>query len=354
MSSFDFHKLSNNEKLEIFQATSALTDLPDFAVEKDWWVVQTLSLIFQKYNADQLVFKGGTSLSKAWGLIQRFSEDIDLALNREFLGFKGELSKSQVRKLRRASNAFVSSTFYPNLVSQFKDVTDGDVKIILAEIKTADQDPLVIEIEYPSVTSQSNYVQPKVLVEIGGRSMHDPYTPRSLSSLVGEYYPNKLFADEPIEIPVVNPERTFLEKIFLLHEEHQRPDEKRRVHRLSRHLYDIERISNTHYAATSMSNHELFQAIVVHRERFSNMGGVDYTKHFPPHLNPVPPTDVIEQWESDYNTMKEQMIFGESPSFKDLISSVQRVVDEINNLDIECPFKMRAVPSINFHERGNL
>ena len=102
MSAKDFYKLGEAQKREIFTVTAQQRGLPDYAVEKDWWVVQTLDIIFSQFEvAEHLLFKGGTSLSKAWQLINRFSEDIDLALNREYLGFDGGLiSKSQVKKLR--------------------------------------------------------------------------------------------------------------------------------------------------------------------------------------------------------------------------------------------------------------
>ena len=83
-----------------------------YAVEKDWWVVQTLAIIFEMEIAPHLVFKGGTSLSKAWKLIDRFSEDIDLAVDRDFLGFSGDLSRGQVGNLRKAANAYISDVFY--------------------------------------------------------------------------------------------------------------------------------------------------------------------------------------------------------------------------------------------------
>jgi predicted nucleotidyltransferase component of viral defense system len=84
------------------------TGMASFAVEKDWWVVQTLSIIFEMKVSEYLVFKGGTSLSKAWNLIDRFSEDVDLAIDRKFLGFEGELSKKQITALRKAANFYVS------------------------------------------------------------------------------------------------------------------------------------------------------------------------------------------------------------------------------------------------------
>lgn len=334
MAAIDFYNLRLKEKQEVLDALSRRARLPAFAVEKDWWVVQTLRLIFQMDVARHLVFKGGTSLSKAWGLIERLSEDIDLAINREFLDFDGQLSRTQVGKLRDASHAYITEYFCPALSEAFMDAQFDAVSVQLGEIATPDQDPIAIEIHYPPVADHSAYIEAKVLVEIGGRSMREPFSNRSVTSLVSEHYPDQSFADEPIDIPSVNPERTYLEKLFLLHEEHQRPEYKRRVHRLSRHLYDIERISTTDYAQIAKSDHDLYNAIVAHRELFTRMSGVDYTTHFPPNLNPLPPADVLKDWERDYTTMQEEMIHGESLPFDDLISRIQKVVDDINQQKI--------------------
>lgn len=116
-----FYNLNNEEKLNLFEELRIKTGLPAFAVEKDWWVTQTLYIIFNLDFSEHLLFKGGTSLSKAWGLIKRFSEDIDLALNREYLGFdSGLISKSQVKRLRKKSFEFVTNEFYQALQKSFE------------------------------------------------------------------------------------------------------------------------------------------------------------------------------------------------------------------------------------------
>ncbi|MFB9056870.1 nucleotidyl transferase AbiEii/AbiGii toxin family protein [Mariniflexile ostreae] len=101
-----FIKLSKKGKQNIFNPVSEKTGLPSSAVEKDWWVTLSLNIIFSLPYSKHIVFKGGTSLSKAWNLIERFSEDIDLVIDRKYLGFEGELSKTQVKKLRKASCSF--------------------------------------------------------------------------------------------------------------------------------------------------------------------------------------------------------------------------------------------------------
>jgi hypothetical protein len=229
------------EKRAIFRDAGDNIGLPAAAIEKDWWVTYTLKLIFSMEVAAHTVFKGGTSLSKAWNLIDRFSEDIDLALDRKFLGFGDKMSASQVKRLREHSFKYISENFFPLLQKTFQDAGFNEVTLQLRETKANDQDPLIIELYYPGITTLPEYIQPRVLVEIGSRSLMEPYSQISFSSMAGEYYKGESFADETITIPTVNPERTFLEKIFLLHEEFQRPADKMKINRLSRHLYDIEK-----------------------------------------------------------------------------------------------------------------
>ncbi|MEA3392338.1 MAG: nucleotidyl transferase AbiEii/AbiGii toxin family protein [Candidatus Marinimicrobia bacterium] len=326
--------LQNETKKNIFNDISLKTGLPAFAVEKDWWVVKTLDVIFGTEIADHTVFKGGTSLSKAWGLIDRFSEDIDLALDRKFLGFDKELSKSQVRKLRRSSFQYISERYFPLLKKSFDDYGFADVDIELSEPTASDQDPLILEIHYPSLIETSEYIPSRVLVEIGSRSLKEPFTYKQFSTLVGEYYPDQTFADPKINIPTVNPERTFLEKIFLIHEEFQKSADKIKVDRLSRHLYDIEKIMDTEYAKKALSNTELYQHIVHHRKTITAVRGIDYSKHNPDKLNLLPPENMLGLWEIDYKQMQENMIYGESLSFNKLLEKIQSLNSKINSIDL--------------------
>lgn len=323
-------RLTAEEKYFYINETALKIKLPFQSVEKDWWVTQTLAIIFSMNCAKSLIFKGGTSLSKAWKIIERFSEDVDLVLDREFLGFAGELSKKQIHKLRYASYEFLTEKFTPELQQKFDELGFNDVLVKYREVVNHDQDPLVIEIYYPKLTEKDIYLRPGVLVEIGSRSLKEPFSPCKFKTLVAENYGNQPFADCEITIPTVDVERTFLEKIFLLHEEYQRPAEKRRVERLSRHLYDIEKISRTPYFQKSLEDRYLYETIVAHRDKFSHLGGVDYAKHATQFINIIPPENLISLWEKDYAEMSESMIYGEKLSFAELIGRIRQINSKIN------------------------
>lgn len=335
MAAQDFYKLKKAQKLQIIKQVAEQQNLPYFAIEKDWWVTQTLAIIFQLDVAEHLLFKGGTSLSKAWQLINRFSEDIDLALNREYLDFKsGLISKSQVKKLREKSFEFVTTTFYKALQKAFKEKGYTNVTFDFENLGDGDQDPVSILIYYPAVTEHSEYVLPRVKVELGSRSLIDPLSNCKIVSFIGEQFPKLPFADAPITIPCVNPERTYLEKLFLLHEEFQKPQDKIRVERLSRHLYDITKIYNSEHKEKAY-NQTLIVSIIEHRERFNGMRGVDYATLYPPNLNPIPPENFTKTWEADYKTMQTNMIPEDSPSFKELLKTVKQATKEYNALKFE-------------------
>ncbi len=283
------------------------------------------TVIYTMDCAGSLVFKGGTFLSKGWNLIQRFSEDIDLALDREYLGFSGELENADVRRLRRKSYAYLTETFTPELQGRFAEVGLTYVMVKYREVPNHDQDPMVIEIYYPKLTEKETYLKPGVLVEVGSRSLVEPFTDRTFTTMVAENYPGLPYSDEPISVPTVNPERTFLEKIFLLHKGFQKPEEKRRVEGLSRHLYDIEILSRTDYADIALSNPDLYNTIVSHRSKFSRISGVDFSNHSPDKIVFLPPESVLPEWEADYNEMKENMIYVEALLFSELIERLKEL-----------------------------
>jgi predicted nucleotidyltransferase component of viral defense system len=336
MAKIDLYTIDKAEKEAIFNAIATEMGMTPFAVEKDWWVSRTLYIIFQMDIAKHLVFKGGTSLSKAWKLINRFSEDIDLAIDKDFFeGYKGDISRTQINKLRKEAGIYTTGTFFEELKEEFrvKGFNELDFKVI--DTGESDQDPRIIEIFYQNVISQpTEYVHPRVQIEISCRSLREPFTVQNFGSLVDESYVGRDFAEPLFDVPTVNPERTFLEKLFLLHEEFHRPAEKMRVDRLSRHLYDIYHLTKAGIAEKAISDKELYETIVAHRYKFSRVGDVDYNSHNPKTINPVPIAEKMDEWNTDYSKMKEDLIYEENkPSFKELINNLNNLRTQLQALD---------------------
>lgn len=319
-----FYTIEKTEKEAIFSEIATQMGMKAFAVEKDWWVSRTLEIIFDMPIAAHMVFKGGTSLSKAWKLINRFSEDIDLAIDKEFFGFAGDLGKNQRDKLRKTSGAYTTGAFFDELKKAFEDRGFTGLNFVVIEAKDSDQDPRILEIYYPNIIKpDTEYILPRVQLEVSCRSLREPFTLQRFGSLVDEFYAGRDFVDPLFEVPTVTAERTFLEKLFLLHEEFHRHTDKMRIDRLSRHLYDVFYLSKAGLAEKAINNKELYETIVAHRYRYSRVSGVDYNQHNPKMLNPKPPKEIMADWEADYARMKEDMIYEENkPSFEDLLNNI--------------------------------
>lgn len=307
--------------------------IPPSVAEKDWWLVRTLEIIFKTSAANHLVFKGGTSLSKSWNLIHRFSEDIDLAIDRKFLGFDGILSKNKRTQLRKVANKYTSEHFYLELQEKFATYGFKNLEFNLVEAKDSDQDPRIIEIYYPNVTQSLGYVQPRIQIEIGCRSLIEPYSLQPVTSFLDDLYIDRDFSISPIEIPTVNPERTYLEKLFLLHEEFHKPLEKIRVDRLSRHLYDVYQLSKTKYSS-AIEDSNLYKTIVEHRFNFTKVAGIDYNLLSPKSLDFIPINEVLEAWGRDYRKMREEMIYQpNAPTFVEILEQLHVIKNKINRQD---------------------
>lgn len=328
----NWFSLSEDERKVIITQTSADIGLPPAAIEKDFWVAMVLQSIFKLEYSKHFVFKGGTSLSKGWGIIERFSEDIDLAIDRSFLGFADELSAKEVTPLRKASCKFVNEKFIQHLEDVLLANGIKDFEVSVLEFERSDTDPVAIEVKYKSITEANKYLQPRVLIEISARSLKDPFENRSIRSFIGDKYPEEQFSDKPMEIPTVVPTRTLLEKIFLLHEEFQKP-ENRPINsiRMTRHLYDIGKIMDTQFLEVALTDKDLYEKIVKHRELLTKVTWVDYSTHFPPNLNFIPPDKVIAEWERDYKEMQESMFYGSTDKFEDLISKLRLLQKRINS-----------------------
>lgn len=341
MSNTNFYHIDKIEKEFIFKEIANQKGMKAFAVEKDWWVSRALEIIFQSSIAEHLVFKGGTSLSKAWKLINRFSEDIDLAIDKEFFGFSGDLGKNQRDKLRKKAGVYTTGTFFKELKQAFENKGFTDLQFVVIGAKDSDQDPRILEIYYPNIIKmETEYILPRIQIEVSCRSLIEPYSIQTFGSLVDEFYADKDFAESLFKVPTVSAERTFLEKLFLLHEEFHRPAKKMRVDRLSRHLYDIYLLMESGISENAIKDKDLYHTIVAHRYKFSRVGDVNYNLHNPKMLNPIPPENVITDWKEDYARMKEDMIYGENiPNFDNLITNLNRLRNRLQKLDWQFEFK---------------
>lgn len=319
--------LPTAKQIDLFNQLSALTGMQAQAIEKDAWVTLMLRMLFTSPIKDVLVFKGGTSLSKVYKLIERFSEDIDLAIDRTHLGFEGELTKGEIRKLRRKLHIFVSTEMVNILNSQLDNygIDNNLYKVVVENSKISDQDPEIIQVNYKSVFQEIEYLPQRVLIEIGARSLIEPYKKKAIQSIIKEYYSDTEFSETEFSVKTVIPEKTFLEKLLLIHEELQKDNKKDRCQRMSRHLYDIGQIMNTEYGKRAIENTQLFKEIIEHRKKFTPIKVVDYDKLKLLNLKIIPQGNFFELYKKDYKEMQESMIYGKSLEFEKLIELISLI-----------------------------
>lgn len=304
------------------------TGLPVQAVEKDLWVTVVLQMVFTLPISNHLVFKGGTSLSKVWKVISRFSEDIDLAIDPSIWGFEGDLTKKQIKRLRKASSIFVRDKLCQSLQEviavngmeqwlQVEAAPDGEGDGTYPE-------PRVIHIRYKSLFDEDlPYLHSEVKLEVGARSLLEPTAEATVKSVLEDVLPISTTIKQVL-IPTALAEKTFLEKAFLLHELFA-SQTSREANRKSRHLYDLAQMMNTDIETRAIANNELWNAIHHHRELFTSMSGVDYTPDIRKRIVLLPPNDVIDDWRNDYKDMQSSMIYGEKPTFEALIAKMKEL-----------------------------
>lgn len=336
-----------DERKAMIQGVVDTLHIDEAAAEKDWWVTAVLYAIFRTNPAEYLLFKGGTSLSKGWKIIERFSEDIDLALGRDFFLNEKKLScancssNTQIHNFREKAQDYIFGEFKEDIKEKL-EALGLNVKVFAEnempdengehKLVPHDKDPSVIYIHYPSIyNSDAPYAKPTIKVEISVLSMTEPYEMKRISSLIGQVYRSEDIDSDIIRtIKTVSPSRTFLEKAFLMCEEYQKKEP--RTYRMSRHFYDLEKLSQTGYADKALNDSELYYNIIEHRKKFYHVGYVDYDKELPSFITIVPGEELVPRFESDYNAMRSSFIYGESLEFADLLKALERLQEKFRNV----------------------
>ncbi len=198
--------------------------------------------------------------------------------------------------------------------------------IEVPNVKVSDQDPEIIHVNYYSVFEEDSYLQSRVLIEMGARSLTEPMEIKSIKSIIDLHYLESEFTEGSFNVQAVSPEKTLLEKMILLHEEFQKESDKIRYHRMSRHLYDIYQIMKTEYGNRAFKDSQLFTNICIHREKLTPVKNVNYKGLTINTLKFTPPIKFMDLYRADYKEMQTTMIFGESPNFEKLIADIEEYV----------------------------
>lgn len=327
-----FLHLPPTTRAQLCEEASARRGISAAAIEKDLWICWILRELFSlPAIGEHLTFKGGTSLSKGWGLIDRFSEDIDVVVDRGLFGYPGDdLSKGQLKKLRDRCQKWIAAELLPALCTKATERLgeNGDWALQLAGTEE-NQDRETVHFEYARVElPSSGYLRPVVRIECGARSEPEPVEVPQISPYLFEEFPD-LLGSGAFSVRTVSPRRTFLDKAMLLHEEGLRPSDRQRPHRLSRHYYDLWCLITRGVADQALADPGLFESVARHRERFWAQSGVDYSTLRQGQLRLVPGPEQLAGWRKDYLSMQE-MIFGEAPDFAEIMATVGQFESRFN------------------------
>ena len=330
--------MSAKARGEIFTEAGVQLGFSPFHVEKDFWVCWTLAALFgDKAAGPNLAFRGGTSLSKGWQCIDRFSEDIDLAINRDWVGAAetvdlsaAVLSKNQkeklFKKLRDQCRKTVSEVIVPLLIRDMSAITgDADARIAVESLESA-RDPFVVYVNYPGsgLNPPDEYFQSAVKIELSGRAEGVPVEDREIIPYVHAGFPH-LASVQTTVIPCVRPDRTFWEKAALLHEQNSRSPQTEPGNRQSRHLYDLHQLWTVGgLSATISAADPMFKTVMDHRSSFFPYGQVNHLELQPRDLRLRPPPEILSTWQADFEKMGS-MFFGKPPAFNHVLGTVREI-----------------------------
>lgn len=325
-----YFQLTPEQQRDVLAETQHQLGLPALFLEKDYWVCRVLEMLFEHQALNpHLCFRGGTSLSKAFHCIQRFSEDIDIALSPAFFpDMPGELlpvpgeSSSQrdrkQRKMREYYRSLMRDFILPTLQQSFERRGISGVRFELEDLSKA-RDPFVLYIHYPSVLEHDagSYVAPAVKLELNGRAETTPSSPAEIESYIAHVFP-ELAA--PVSLQVVSPKRTFWEKAFILHEENVRGGPSKP--RLARHYYDLDALIKN-----GMFDGSLFEQIKQQRAVNYGYSWIDYDHLSPSDMHILPPDDhSYQSWARDYAQMKP-MLFSNTEEFSTIVKRIRDFVE---------------------------
>lgn len=332
-------KLSRSDRTDLFNETAARMGLNPVIIEKDFWVCWILKQLFTiEVFTGMLVFKGGTSLSKCFNLIQRFSEDIDIAVDFEKLGFVGERDPRRAKLSRtrrdillnemlgRCQN-YIAIEFIPGLSTRIEDILGTDDW----QLQINSNDPNIVELEYPtSIEAKLDYIRPRVILELGTHAEPVPNENYGVTPFAAEYFP-QLFTEPTCFVATVVARRTFWEKATILHAEYHRPQVKPMPLRYSRHYADVAAMSQAQVVDEALADIELLKSVTHHKDLFYHAGWAKYNQARPGSFHLMPRKERVSAIGRDYREMSA-MFFNEPPMFEVVLEQLSELEKRINSI----------------------
>lgn len=337
-------RYSEQDRADLFnEVSNRRGDMSPILVEKDFWVCWTLRKIFSmKKFSEQLVFKGGTSLSKVYDVIERFSEDIDLSFDRRIFGLKGsndltnELSRKQKDKRIKALRKDCINKIHNEFLPDMREAILESLKIGLSEdtwsLEISDLDQATLMFRYPKsriASGKEPYVHPLIKLEMGARGERWPQHSGTVTSYAAAEFP-ELFDDPVCTVNVLAAERTFWEKVTILHAHAQQFESKGFKTHQSRHYYDVFKLYHNSIGDKAIKDLKLLGEVVEHNRIFFQDKPLKFDEPVPGSLKLVPPDLLKKELIKDYAEMKDEMIFGEAPSMDQIFQVLSDIENKVN------------------------
>jgi predicted nucleotidyltransferase component of viral defense system len=334
------HLMPPDQRREFFELAAYESRIPLTIIEKDFWVVWTLERLFSLPDLkNHLTFKGGTSLSKVYGVIDRFSEDLDLSIEKDFFGYDNNNSpestpsrkkqKAILEKLANACREYVQGKFLADLranIAQELGTSEG----WQLDLDDSDPDDQSLRFEYPTVTPPHGYIRAFVKIEMGARSEHWPVSERKMKSYARETLTEKVHDDE-IAVRVLNAERTFWEKATILHRLAHLPEGKAIPGRTSRHFYDFFQLLNSQIKHDAVKDLQLLERVANHNNIYFASTWARYETARKGTLKLSPIKRVLNELAKDYREMSAMFYRTEHPDWDLILKTITEFEREFNN-----------------------
>ena len=332
---YEIGELPGEEREILFQNTAAKMGMNAAIVEKDFWVCLTLDYLFHKCKWKKaFAFKGGTSLSKVYSLIDRFSEDIDLILDWRTVGYRysepwEHRSNTQQQKFIDDSSNRVS-TF---LKADFLPVFQADIADCVGEpisVYIDDEDPGTVKFRYPRAYEDASILQ-EIRLEIGALAAWTPTQLAEIHPYASDYYPG-VFHQASTQVLTTTAERTFWEKATILHQEAHRPETSKIPERYSRHYYDLYCMAHKGVLKKALAQKDLLTQVAEFKRTFYPRKWAQYEYARIGMLKLVPAAHSLDRLRSDY-AMMHSMIYGNYPDFDEMMQFIQELEARINETE---------------------
>lgn len=338
---------SDEERRDLFVGAADRLRTNEQNIEKDFWVCWTLDALFNglEVGGPRLLFKGGTSLSKGYGLIERFSEDIDITVFREDIGepatveelesLSGKKRNARLEAIKTACQEYIQSPMLEQLSALLRrTLQTANLNADRARVEADPDDPegQSLLLWYPTETAEGNaYIRRAIKIESGAKSALDPHAPVVIKPYIADNLPDLNLAVG--NVTTVDPSRTFWDKVVILHGLRRWWDHRGELkgggQRVSRHYYDVYRLLASETGRNATENVEMADDCVRHARMFFNRPDLDLASAIPGTFTLTPHDGMLADLRRDYEAMSG-MVFGPIPAVDEVVAAIAELEQQLN------------------------